>query len=142
MYMQVDSQWEDCSYRINSLNLILFTAESFRNHFDSIKKMMQVKRDLDVVKDDVREMLDEFIKNLSQPIPDLPEKGSFTRLDRLIRDQRDNEWRRINEGYISLRKDLVELNQLDPLDQQDQLDQIMDGIEDYINPIKNMAYEV
>ena len=104
--------------------------------------MMQVKRDLDVVKDDVREMLDEFIKNLSQPIPDLPEKGSFTQLDRLIRDQRDNEWRRINEGYISLRKDLVELNQLDPLDQQDQLDQIMDGIEDYINQIKNMAYEV
>ena len=103
--------------------------------------MVQVKSDLDVVKDYIREMLDEFITNLSQAIPNLPEKG-FTRLDRLIRDQRVNEWRRIYEGCNSLRRDLVNLNQPDPADQRDQLDQIMDGIEDYINQIKNMAYEV
>ena len=103
--------------------------------------MVEVKRDLDVVKDYVREMLDEFITNLSQAIPDLPEKG-FTQLDRLIRDQRKNEWRRIYEGCNSLRRDLVNLNQPDLADQRDRLDQIMDGIEDYINQIKNMAYEV
>lgn len=104
--------------------------------------MVQVKSyDLDVVKGYVGEMLDDFITNLSQAMPELPKKG-FTRLDRLIRDQRNNEWSRIYEGCNSLRSNLVELNQLDPPDQLDKLDQIMDGIEDYINQIKNMAYEV
>jgi hypothetical protein len=98
---------------------------------------MQVKSyDLDVVKGYVGEMLDDFIKDLSQAMPEIPEKPGFTRLDRLIRDQKKDEWNRILSSYNSLRSDLIKLDQLD------QLDQIMDKIEDGINQIKNMAFEV
>jgi hypothetical protein len=104
---------------------------------------MQVKSyDLDVIKGYVGEMLDDFIKNLSQAMPEIPEKSGFTRLDRLIRDQRKDEWNRIFGSYNSLRSDLIKLDQLDQQNQLDQLDRIMDEIEDSIYQIKNMAYEV
>ena len=124
------------------LNLILFTAESFKKRFDSVKKMMQVESyDVDAVSryfGEMRAMLDDFIENLSQPTPELPREG-FTLLDRLIRDQRNKEWGRIHDGFELLR---IQLRDLTSVTSPEQLDPIMDNIEDYINQLKDMAYEV
>lgn len=90
---------------------------------------------MDNVKHHVAEMLDFFIENLSQPMPTLPKIG-FTKLDRLTRDQRNEEWKRISNGCESLRSDLIKVTT------SEQLDQLVDDIEDYINQVKNMAYEV
>ena len=131
-YTQVDSQWEDCSYRIESLNLILFTAESFRKHLDSAKKMIQVgSYDTVAILGD---MLDFFIENLSQRMPELPKEG-YTQLDRLTRDQRMKQWDSIRDDCDSLRRSLTTPEQVEP-------DKIVDMVEDYINQINNMAYEV
>lgn len=90
---------------------------------------------MDAVRGCLGEMLDFFIENLSQPMPELP-RGRFTQLDRLIRDQRIKEWDRIRSGCDSLRRDLTSMTS------PEQLDQIVDTVEDYINQLKNMAYEV
>lgn len=97
---------------------------------------MQVESyDMDAVNGCLGEMLDFFIENLSQLMPELP-KGGFTQLDRLTRDRRKKEWGRICSGCGSLRTDLTTATT------PKQLDQIMDSIEDYIDQLKNMAYEV
>ena len=122
---------------MSSLNLILFTAENFKKRFDSEKKRTQVQGyNMDTIKGYVGEMLNFFIGELSQRMPELPEAG-FTQLDRLIRDHREKEWTRISGGCESLRKD-----ELTKVTTPEQLDLLMDNIEDYINQLKSMAYEV
>lgn len=76
---QVDSQWEDCTYRIESLNIILFTAESLEEGVKSVEKMMTVDNyDNDAVKSRVGEVLSYFSENLDQRLPPVPTQG-FTK---------------------------------------------------------------
>ena len=80
------------------------------------------------------DMLDFFIENLSQRMPELPKEG-YTQLDRLTRDQRMKQWDSIRDDCDSLRRSLTTPEQVEP-------DKIVDMVEDYINQINNMAYEV
>lgn len=129
---QVDSQWEDCSYRIDSLNLILFTTERLKNGLDSVKKLMEVENyDNENVKQRLGEVLDSFIEDLYQPLPDLPEQG-FNQLDRLTREHRIQEWAALRDDCGLLRKNLS----ITPL-----LEMVVE-VEEYVYRLKSMAYEV
>ncbi len=76
---QVDSQWEDCSFRIDTLNIILFTAEGLQEGVKSVQKMIEVDAyDVDAVKSQIGEVLDMLSENLDQMLPPVPEHG-FTR---------------------------------------------------------------
>ena len=94
--------------------------------------MMEVENyDNDAVKNQLGEVLDSFSENLYQPLPALPEQG-FTQLDRLMRDNRDREWKYLRIDTDALRKDLA----VRPL-----LEMIVE-VEEYISRLKSMAYEV
>lgn len=130
--LQVDSQWEDCSYRIESLNLILFTVDALKNKLDTVKKLMEVENyDNETVKNELGEVLDAFSENLYQRLPDLPEQG-FTQLDRLTREHRVLEWDALREDCDLLRREL----NIRPL-----LEAVTE-VEEYIGRLKSMAYEV
>ena len=80
---QVDSQWEDCSFRIDTLNIILFTAEGLQEGVTSVQKMIEVDAyDVDAVKSQIGEVLDMLSENLDQMLPPVPEQG-FTRYVRI-----------------------------------------------------------
>ena len=128
----MDSQWEDCSYRVESLNLILFTIDTLKNGLDSIKKLMEVENyDTETVKNELGEVLDSFSENLYQPLPMLPEQG-FTQLDRLTREHRSQEWGALRADCDVLRRELT----IRPL-----LEAVVE-VEEYIGRLKSMAYEV
>ncbi len=75
----MDSQWEDCSFRIDTLNIILFTAEGLQEGVKSVQKMIEVDAyDVDAVKSLIGEVLDMLSENLDQMLPPVPEHG-FTR---------------------------------------------------------------
>ena len=94
--------------------------------------MMEVENyDNDAVKNQLGEVLDSFSENLYQPLPSLPEQG-FTQLDRLMRENRDREWRFLREDCDILRKNLA----IRPL-----LEAVVE-VEEYIGRLKSMAYEV
>jgi len=79
--IQVDSQWEDCSFRIDSLNIILFTAAQLEEGLASVEKLINIGHDgydVDAVRSQVGEVLDYFSENLDQLLPGLPEQG-FTK---------------------------------------------------------------
>ena len=88
--------------------------------------------EIDAVKNQLAEILDSFEENLYQPLPDLPEQGGFTQLDRLTREHRVQEWTALREDFELLRKNLT----IRPL-----LELVVE-VEEYIGRLKIMAYEV
>ncbi len=77
----MDSQWEDCSFRIDTLNIILFTAGSLSEGVRNVERMTEVENyDVDAVKSQVGEVLDILSENLDQMLPALPTQG-ITRYD-------------------------------------------------------------
>ena len=124
--------WEDCSYLINSLNLILFTAESLKKDLDSVKKAMAVEDySTDAIKYQLNTVLESLSENPHQPLPELPEQG-FTQLDMLTREHRIQEWRDLYASCNSLRRTLAIHSLLESVAE----------LEEYIGRLENMAHEV
>ncbi|XP_064383023.1 myoferlin-like isoform X2 [Halichondria panicea] len=127
----VDSQWEDCSFRIDTLNIILFTAEGLQEGVTSVQKMIEVDAyDVDAVKSQIGEVLDMLSENLDQMLPPVPEQG-FTRLDTQLRSYRESEWACMREEADELRRDMPQYNILE----------LVTKLEDFVARIKSLAIE-
>lgn len=129
---QVDSQWEDCLFRIEALNIILYMVEDMCNAVDGIKKYMQVENyDNDMVRSMVGEVLDSLSENLDQSLPELPAQG-FTRLDKQVRGRREKEWIYLREDAELLRRNLAEKPH----------QELVTEVEDFMLRLKALAIEV
>ena len=130
---QVDSQWEDCLYRIEALNILLYMVESMTTAINAIKKYMEVENfDNEVVRNMVGEILDNLSENLDQNLPALPAQGLFTRLDKNVWERREQEWNFLKEDADVLRRNLTEKPH----------QELVTEVEDFMLRLKSLAVEV
>ena len=130
--LQVESNWEDCSYRIESLNILLFMAESLKEGIEELNQLMSVENyDTDEVRSKVGLILDTFSESLDQSMPELPASG-FNRLDKLIKDRRDQEWDILRGDADAMRMQLVSRS----------IQELLSELEDYMLRLKSLAVEV
>lgn len=129
---QVDSQWEDCLYRIEALNMLLFMVEMLSKGLADIRKVMEIENyENERVRNMVREMIDHLSETLDQPFPELPKQG-FTRLDKLVWERRNAEWEILRADVDNLRMMLNDRTHLD----------LVSEVEDFMLRIKALAVEV
>ncbi|CAI8014042.1 Myoferlin [Geodia barretti] len=125
----VDSQWEDCTFRITSMNILYSMADKLETGLVEVKKEMSVELyDIDAIKSQLGDVLDDFIGDVSQGLPQLPDK-EVTKLDRLRRGVRVKELKELERAAIYLRNSPVKLEDM------------VDECEDYINSLRNLAIE-
>ena len=102
----MDCQWEDCLFRIEALNLLLFMVDSVAEGISSIKEYMKMGNyENDVVRSMVGEILDKLSESLDQSLPDLPTQG-FTKLDKLVWERRGIEWTYLQGDVDVLRREM------------------------------------
>ena len=130
--LQVDSQWEDCLYRVEALNILLFMVDSLTEGINSVKKYMEIENyENDIVRNMIGEILDNLSESLDQPLPELPVQG-FTKLDKLVWDRREKEWTFLQEDSENLRRNLS----LKPHQE------LLVEVEDFMLRLKALAIEV
>ena len=107
-------------------------VESLKKGIEQINKKMSVKDyDASAICKDIGLLLDHFSESLDQSLPDLPTKN-FTRLDKLIKNQRDEEWAALTVEADSMRMDIGVMNLRD----------IVDQLEDFMYRLRALAVEV
>ncbi len=128
----MDSQWEDCSYRIESLNILLHMVGRIEDGLKAVSKIMEVENyDNDIVRNEIGEILDNLSEDLDQSLPSLPTQG-VTKLDRLTRERRILEWDFIKNDADNLRRNIYE----------NPIQELISEVEDYMFRFKNLAIEV
>ncbi len=129
--VQVDNLWEDCRYRIESLNILLFLVESLDVAIAKIQKKLGMEIvDLDEVRQDIGVVLDKFGETLDQDLPPLPCHG-MTRLDKLRHERRMQEWESVKLDMGNLRFNLGK-----------SVEELVTDLEDYKLRLKALALEV
>ncbi len=118
-------------FRIESLNILLFLVDSLEKSLQIIHNKLSLKvADLDEVRQDIGEILDNLSESLSQELPSLPEQG-ITRLDKLIKERRDGEWTLLSQDVHELRMHL-----------DNTVDNLVTDVEDFKFRLKALAKEV
>lgn len=107
-------------------------VDSLVEGIDSVKKYMEVENyENDVVRNMIGEILDGLSESLDQPLPEIPDQG-YTRLDKLVWEQREKEWGFLQQDADNLRRNLS----LTPHQE------LLSEVEDYMLRLKAMAIEV
>jgi hypothetical protein len=76
---------------VEALNVLLHMVESLAEGISSVKKYMEVKNyENDMIRNLFGEILTDLRNTLDYPLPQLPSQV-FTKLDRLVWDQREKE---------------------------------------------------
>ena len=127
----MESQWEDCSYRIESLNILLFLTTSLDKAVKGIQRKIGEKIvDLDEVRQEIGEILDNLSKSLDQELPTLPTHG-ITRLDKLVKEKRNEEWNQLRQNVNDMR-----------MQRGGTIEDLVSELEDYKFRLKTLAVEV
>ena len=127
----MESQWEDCSYRIESLNILLFLTTSLDEAVKGIQRKLGEKIvDLDEVRQEIGEILDNLSKSLDQELPTLPMYG-ITRLDKLVKEKRNEEWNQLRQNVDDMRMQLGGT-----------IEDLVSELEDFKFRLKTLAVEV
>jgi len=92
----VDSQWEDCTYRIECLNTLIFIADTLEEGLQPVKMAMDLgEYDETAVKAELKTVLNKLVDLLDNTIPRFSKKAltsrSFTKLDQQLRVYRKRE---------------------------------------------------
>jgi len=123
--------WEDCCFRIESLNILLFMVESLDEAIQRIHKKLSMEIvDLDEVRQDIGVVLDNFGETLDQDLPSLPKNG-ITCLDKLMYKRRVLEWESVKLDMGSLRFNLGK-----------SVEDLVTDLEDFKFRLKALAVEV
>ena len=129
--VQVDSLWEDCSFRIESLNILLFMVEGLDVAIQRIHKKLSMEIvDLDEVRQDIGVVLDSFGETLDQDLPPLPDQ-CITCLDKLMYKRRVQEWEAVKLDMGNLRFNLGK-----------SVEDLITDLEDFMLRLKALAVEV
>lgn len=123
--------WEDCSFRIDSLNILLFLVEGLDEAIQRIRKKLSMEIvDLDEVKQDIAVVLDTFGETLDQDLSPLPDHG-ITSLDKLMYNRRVQEWEAVKFDMGNLRFNLGK-----------SVEDLVTELEDFQFRLKALAVEV
>ncbi|CAE1313340.1 MYOF [Acanthosepion pharaonis] len=126
----VDSAWEDISFRLEALNLLLKIVDSLESNMERVRISMRTKLPLPELAQLLISMLDELLVDLKKPLPQ-PEKGYHLEndLDRNMQSYRKVELQEIIEHVNKVRENATDINEA------------MVEVESVLQRIKNLAIE-
>ncbi|CAL8071098.1 unnamed protein product [Calicophoron daubneyi] len=126
----IDSQWEDISFRLCTLNQLLKISDRLTRNIEKVKigaaahLMPEEQAQLAIAS------LDEFIMDCSQPLPTWePENSPETDLDKHLRMRRETELQSLRTQAISTRETVTSI------------DDAITQLENYRSNINNLAIE-
>ncbi|KAK6186023.1 hypothetical protein SNE40_008141 [Patella caerulea] len=126
----VDSSWEDISFRLEALNLLLKIIDSLDANMDRVKIGIKAKLPVPEVAQLLISLLDQLVVDCRKEFPD-PVKGHHqsNELDKLTSQYRRSELDMIGEQAAKLRENATDINEA------------MSEIENYLAMLKNLAVE-
>lgn len=126
----VDSAWEDISFRLEALNLLLKIVDSLESNMERVRISMRTKLPLPELAQLLISMLDELLVDLKKPLPQ-PEKGYHLEndLDRSMQSYRKVELQEIIEHVNKVRENATDINEA------------MVEVESVLQRLKNLAIE-
>ncbi|XP_060691971.1 dysferlin isoform X2 [Hemiscyllium ocellatum] len=126
----LSSYWEDISYRIDALNILLNAVDRLESRLEQVHLAIKAKSPDSEVKRRIDELIDIVITDCSLPLPKVPEIPSATCLDNHIYRFRTTNLLQITQAAEKLKHE-------DSPDLQLTLDQA----EDWLVRLKSMAEE-
>ncbi|XP_078080638.1 dysferlin isoform X1 [Mustelus asterias] len=124
------SYWEDISFRIDALNILLNAVERLESCLELLHLAIKAKSPESEVKAKIDELIDFVITDCSQPLPDISVIPSATSLDSHIYRFRTTNLLQISQAAENLKhEDGLELGL------------ILDQAEDWLVRLKSMAEE-
>lgn len=108
----IDSHWEDISWRLATVNMLLKSIDDLEENLQKIKIAQKKKATVNEQAQLMIALLDQLIKDVSKPLPE-PEPGCHvpTDLDHQLRDSREYELNIIKTEAIKLRDSATDLKE-------------------------------
>lgn len=126
----VDSAWEDISFRLEALNMLLKLVDSLESNMERVRISMRTKLPLPELAQLLISMLDELLIELQKPLPQ-PQKGYHLEndLDRNMMSYRKIELKEIVDHVNKVRENATDINEA------------MTEVEGVLQRLKNLAVE-
>jgi hypothetical protein len=107
---QVDFEWEDCSYRIQSLNILLRLSELIENRLDITKKLLDSKMEGKIKHMDVVKNMIDLLDNLSNDLDIVLPVSEFSNtLDKKMRKLRHTEFASVKASLKPMKATLLSM---------------------------------
>lgn len=130
--------WEDCSHRIEALNLLLHIAEEVEENLKTARKYIDAE-EFKMAVDKLDSLLDSLDRNLNQCLKTTPKHHNMNQLDLNMRTFRHSEFAIMMEDIPFTKRELVlscDGEIIKPLWK------IMMKVEDYLARLKGLCFEV
>uniref|UniRef100_H2Z7I4 C2 domain-containing protein n=1 Tax=Ciona savignyi TaxID=51511 RepID=H2Z7I4_CIOSA len=106
--MMVTSQWEDISFRLYALNLILRIIDELQDQITEVNLMVKQKEDEIEIASKIVTILDEVILNTGKKLPNPRGRTVSNQLDRRIHRQRVQMFEMISQEAKELRQNCTD----------------------------------
>ncbi|XP_032899091.1 dysferlin-like [Amblyraja radiata] len=126
----LSSYWEDISYRIDALNILLLAVDRLESSLEQVHLAIKAKSPESEVEAKVEEMIDQVIADCSLPLPDITAIPTATCLDGHIHRFRVTNLQQIRQAAERLKHG--ERRELQPT---------LDQAEDWLERLRSMAEE-
>lgn len=134
--------WEDCSHRIEALNLLLHIAEELEEELDSAKMCVRAE-EFERAMDMLDELLQQLVESLSRYPQNPPNKHpNMNTLDLKIMNFRLGELKLMMNDIESVKQKLKKLFEEGLRDKVEVLNQALLEIEDYLVKLKGLCFDV
>ncbi|XP_014671407.1 PREDICTED: dysferlin-like [Priapulus caudatus] len=128
--VMVDSQWEDISFRLEALNMLLALARNLERHVEGLKADIKAKVAKEVLATKIIAMLDGLIQQAGNPLPaPVPGDHRSNELDAQLAKLREEHLSGIVEGATKLRETATDV------------EQVLVAVEDFLSLLRQLAHE-
>eukprot|EP00116_Pleurobrachia_bachei_P007712 sb/3467974/ len=102
------SHWEDNTFRIESLNMILKTIDKLEMNLGKVRLLLRSEAPIEDTARQLMSLLDDLISDLSCHLPELPDKG-YTDLDQKMHNLRTDDMATIRQEACELKENAVDI---------------------------------
>ena len=135
----MDSLWEDCSHRIEALNILLHISEDMEYSLSKIKELLVNSCKHEEATDSLMIFLETLGESLDQRLP-IPPRPKFNLLDSRMMELRLSELKSMKEGIQKMMKRIKKKHGKEK--QAQILSEVMTELDDYLISIKYLCVEV
>lgn len=133
--------WEDCSHRIEALNLLLDMAGELEKGLISAKKLVYAE-EFESAIDSIDELLQTFVDSISRYPQIPPSHPNINTLDLKMMNFRLDELRLMLNDIDSVKQMLKKLFEEGLQDKVEVLNQAVSAVDDYLAKLKSLCSDV
>lgn len=133
--------WEDCSHRIEALNLLLDMAGELEEGLISVKKLVSAD-EYERAMDSIDELFQTLVDSISRYPQTPPSHPNTNALDLKMMNFRLGELKLVLNDTNSVRQKLKKLSEEGLQDEGEVLNQAVSAVEDYLVNLKGLCFDV